>query len=106
MAERANHQELSGNQAMGQTLFLGSADALKADLVAVDSGGIAVSALPDLVAELDDLRRSVEVAQAKALARLHWVGVRMPVTLDTAVATDPAVHCTADHDPRLGPLPG
>ena len=40
----------------------------------MDVDGFAVSVLPDFVAELDALRRSIEVAQAKALARLHSSG--------------------------------
>lgn len=52
----------------------GLGEVLKADLVAVDVDGFAVSALPDFVAELDALRRSIDVAQAKALSRLHSSG--------------------------------
>jgi hypothetical protein len=71
MAERANNQQLGGGNSVVDAQFLAWADALKADLAAVDPDGIAVSALPDLVAKLDALRRSIVVAQAKALARLN-----------------------------------
>ncbi len=71
MAERAHNQQLGGDNSVEGAPFLGWAEALKADLVAVDVDGFAVPALLDLVAELDALHRSVVVAQEKALARLH-----------------------------------
>ena len=71
MAERANSNE---NSVVEGIPFFGWGDTAHADLAAVDPDGLAVSALPDFVAELDALRRSIEVAQAKALARLHSSG--------------------------------
>jgi hypothetical protein len=74
MAERADSNENLRNIPVMGARFLGSAEVLKADLVAVDVDVFAVSSLPDFVVELDALRRSIEVAQAMALARLHSSG--------------------------------
>ena len=48
--------------------------ATQPDLAELHGDEFAVSALPDLMAELDAVRRSVEVAEAKLLARLHSSG--------------------------------
>ncbi len=71
MAERAGNHESSVVEGVP---FFGWGDTAHADLVSVDVDVFAVSALPDFVAELDALRRSIEVAQAKALSRLHSSG--------------------------------